>query len=57
MCKIYLNDRTLEEIAMFHYLGCSASYDLRVQVAKFVKSLGVTDHTSKPSSVSRHARI
>jgi hypothetical protein len=59
--KICSNDRILEHINTFSYLGYNVSYkrekNLNIKTANFVKILAIINHISKPTLVSRHTRI
>jgi hypothetical protein len=58
--KICINNKTLEQVITFNYLGCALSYegekDVPSKISKFVKTTGVINQVSKPSLV-QHTRL
>ena len=47
--KIIINDKTLQQVSKFTYLGCSISYqfsnDVELKLAKFLKLIGTIKRT------------
>jgi hypothetical protein len=47
--KIIINDKTLEQVSQFTYLGCSISYqfssDVESKLAKFLQLIGTIKRT------------
>jgi hypothetical protein len=59
--KICINNKTLEQVNTFNYLGCILSYerekDMPSKISKFVKTIGVINQVFKPSLVQQHTRL
>jgi hypothetical protein len=59
--KICINNKTLEQVNTFNYLGCILSYvgekDMPSKVSKFVKTIGDINQVFKPSLVQQHTRL
>jgi hypothetical protein len=59
--KICINNKMLEQINTFNYLGCTLSYegekDMPSKLSKFVKSIVVINVVFKPSLVHQHTRL
>jgi hypothetical protein len=59
--KICVNNKTLEQVNTFNYLGCILSYegekDMPSKILKFVKTIGVINEVFKPSLVQQHTRL
>jgi hypothetical protein len=56
-----INNKIIEQINTFNYLGCSLSYEREKEVAtkvpKFLKITGIIDQVLKPSKVQRQIRL
>jgi hypothetical protein len=56
--KICINNKTLEQVNTFNYLGCTLSYegekDMPSKISKFVQTIGVINQVLKPSLVQQH---
>jgi hypothetical protein len=56
--KICMNNKTLEQVNTFNYLGCILSYegekDMPSKISKFVKTIGVINQHFKSSLVQQH---
>jgi hypothetical protein len=59
--RICINNKTLEQINTFNYLGCILSYegekDMPSKISKFIKTIGVINQVFKPSLVQEHTRL
>jgi hypothetical protein len=59
--KSCINNKTLEQVNTFNYLGCTLSYegekDMPSKLSKFVQTIGVINQVFKPSLVQRHTRL
>jgi hypothetical protein len=59
--KICINNKMLEQVKTFTYLGCTLSYegekDMPSKISKFVKTIGVINQVFKPSFVQKHTRL
>jgi hypothetical protein len=59
--KICVNNKMLEQVNTFNYLGCTLSYegekDIPSKISKFVKTIGVINQVFKPSLVQQHTRL
>jgi hypothetical protein len=59
--KTCINNKTLEQLNTFNYLGCTLSYegekDMPSKISKFVKTIGVINQVFKPSLVQQHTRL
>jgi hypothetical protein len=59
--KICKNNKTLEQVDTFNYLGCILSYegekDMPSKISKFVKTVGLINQVFKPSLVQQHPRL
>jgi hypothetical protein len=58
--KIFINNKKLEQVNTFNYLGCTLSYegekDMPSEISKFVRTIGVINQVFKPSLVQQHTR-
>jgi hypothetical protein len=58
--KICINNKTLEQVNIFNYLGCTLSYegekDMPSKISKFVQTIGVINQVFKTSLVQQHTR-
>jgi hypothetical protein len=59
--KLCINNKTVEQINTFNYLGCILSYegekDTPSKITKFVKTIRVINQVFKPSLVQQHTRL
>jgi hypothetical protein len=59
--KICINNKTLEQVNIFNYLGCILSYDgekdMPSKISKFIRTIGVINQVFKPSLVQQHTRL
>jgi hypothetical protein len=59
--KIVINNKIIEQINIFNYLGCSLSYetekDITTKVSKFLQITGIISQVLKPSKVQRQTRL
>jgi hypothetical protein len=59
--KICINNKMLEKVNTFNYLGCTLSYEgeknMPSKISKFVKTIGVINQVFKPSLVQQHTRL
>jgi hypothetical protein len=59
--KICINNKTLEQVNTFNYLGCTLSYeaekDMPTKISKFVKTIGAVNQVFKPSLLQQHTRL
>jgi hypothetical protein len=59
--KICINNKTLEQVDTFNYLGCTLSYegekDMPSKISKFLKTIGVINQIFKPSLLQQHTRL
>jgi hypothetical protein len=59
--KICINNKTLEQMNILNYLGCTLSYegekDMPSKISKFVKTIGVINQVFKPFLVQQHTRL
>jgi hypothetical protein len=59
--KICLNNKILERINEFNYLGYKLSFmgelDLPGKISKYSKTMGIINNVLKPSLVQKHTRI
>jgi hypothetical protein len=59
--KIVMNNKIIEQIHTFNYLGCSLSYerekDVTTEVSKFLQITEITNKVLKPSEVQRQTRL
>jgi hypothetical protein len=56
-----ISNKVMEQVNTFDYLGCDITYKiengLNMKSTNFVTAVGIKNHISKPSLVSRHTRI
>jgi hypothetical protein len=59
--KICINNKPLEQVNTFNYLGCILSYeggkDMPSKISKFVKTIEVINQVFKLSLVQQHTRL
>jgi hypothetical protein len=59
--KIVIDNRILEQVNTFTYLGCNISYqeerDIHSKITKFLQILGLLNNTLKPNLVQRSKRL
>jgi hypothetical protein len=59
--KICINNKMLEQVNTFNYLGCTLSYegekDMPSKISKFVKTIGIINQVFKLSLVQQHTRL
>jgi hypothetical protein len=59
--KIVINNKIIEQINTFNYLGCSLSYerekDVTTKVSKFLQITGIINQVLKLSKVQRQTRL
>jgi hypothetical protein len=59
--KICVNNKMLEQVNTFKYLGCSLSCegekDMPSKISKFAKTIRVINQVFKPSLVQQHTRL
>jgi hypothetical protein len=59
--KIVTDNRILEQVNTFTYLGCNISYqgekDIHFKITKFLQILGLLNNTLKPNLVQRGTRL
>jgi hypothetical protein len=59
--KICLNNKILERVNEFNYLGHKLSFmgelDLHGKISKYSKIIGIINNVLKPSLVQKHTRI
>jgi hypothetical protein len=59
--KIVIDNRILEQVNTFTYLGCYISYqeekDIHSKITKFLQILGLLNNTLKPNLIQRRTRL
>jgi hypothetical protein len=59
--KIVIENKILEQVNMFNYLGCHVSYevekDIQDKITKFLKILGSLNNVLKPNQVYKTTRL
>jgi hypothetical protein len=59
--KICLNNKILQRVNEFNYLGCKLPFvgelDLPGKISKYSKTMGIINNVLKPSLVQKHTRI
>jgi len=60
-CKIDVNNKCLQHINNFRYLGCETFYqnemDIQQKLAKFAEILGILNNTLQPTLVQKFSEI
>jgi hypothetical protein len=58
--KIVIENKILEQVNTFNYLGCHVSYegeDIQDKITKFLKILGLLNNVLKPNQVHKTTRL
>jgi hypothetical protein len=59
--KICINNKTLEQVNTFNYLGYILSYegekDMPSKISQFIRTIGDINQVFKPSLVQQHTRL
>jgi hypothetical protein len=59
--KIVINNKIVEQVNKFNYLGCLLSYetekDITSKLAKFLQITGIINQVLKPSKVQKQTRL